>query len=60
MKLNRKEYDLIYDSFQYMYFKMTKDQKKLAEQILDLAFYPDLARHDDTHKASHELLQEVL
>ena len=59
MKLNRQEYDLIYDAFQYMYFKMTKDQKKLAEQILDLAFYPDLAQHDDTDKASHELLQEV-
>ena len=39
MKLNRKEYDLIYDAFQYMYFKMDKDQRVLAEQILDLAFY---------------------
>ena len=58
MKLNRQEYDLIYDAFQYMYFKMTKDQKKLAEQILDLAFYPDLARHDDTDKASHELKKD--
>ena len=42
----------------YMYFKMDKDQRILAEQILDLAFYPDLAQHDDTDKASHELLQE--
>ena len=30
MKLNRQEYDLIYDAFQYMYFKMTKEQKILA------------------------------
>ena len=50
MKFNRKEYDLIYDAFQYMYFKMTKEQKILAEQILDLAFYaPD--------KGSHEMLE---
>ena len=40
MKFNRKEYDLIYDAFQYMEFKMSKDQKRLAEQILDSAFYP--------------------
>ena len=51
MKFNRKEYDLIYDAFQYMYFKMDKEQRILAEQILDLAFYPDLAQHDDTDKA---------
>ena len=52
MKLNRKEYDLIYDAFQYMYFKMDKEQKILAEQILDLAFYaPD--------KGSHEMLEDL-
>ena len=50
MKLSRKEYDLVYDAFQYMYFKMTKDQKVLAEQILDLAFY-------DSEKGSHEMLE---
>ena len=50
MKLSRKEYDLVYDAFQYMYFKMTKDQKVLAEQILDLAFY-------DPEKGSHEMLE---
>ena len=42
MKFNRKEYDLIYDAFQYMEFKMTKDQKRLAEHILDSAFYPEV------------------
>ena len=42
MKFNRKEYDLIYDAFQYMEFKMNKDQKILAEQILDSAFYPEV------------------
>ena len=51
MKLNRKEYDLIYDAFQYMYFKMDKDQRVLAEQILDLAFY------DAPEKSSHEMLE---
>ena len=58
MKLNRKEYDLIYDAFQYMEFKMRDDQKKLAEHILNSAFYPDLAQHDDTDKASHELKKD--
>ena len=42
MKFNRKEYDLIYDAFQYMDFKMTKDQRRLAEHILDSAFYPEV------------------
>ena len=51
MKLNRKEYDLVYDAFQYMYFKMDKDQRVLAEQILDLAFY------DAPEKGSHEMLE---
>ena len=51
MKLNRKEYDLIYDAFQYMYFKMDKDLRVLAEQILDLAFY------DAPEKGSHEMLE---
>ena len=42
MKFNRKEYDLIYDAFQYMDFKMTKEQRQIAEHILDSAFYPEV------------------
>ena len=38
MTFNRKEYDLMYDAFQYMEFKMTKEQKDLAQQILDSAY----------------------
>jgi len=53
MKFNRKEYDLIYDAFQYMYFKMDKDQRVLAEQILDLAFY------DASAPGSHEMLESL-
>ena len=41
MKLQREEYDLIYDSFKYMEFKMSSEQKKMAEQILEWAFYAD-------------------
>ena len=52
MKFNRKEYDLIYDAFQYMEFKMSKDQKILAEQILDSAFY----RETETEKDHDHLL----
>ena len=47
MKFNRKEYDLIYDAFQYMDFKMTKEQKKLAEQILDSSFYHETETDHD-------------
>ena len=43
MKLNRKEYDLVYDAFQYMQFKMTKEQRALSEQILDRAFTREVA-----------------
>lgn len=52
MKFNRKEYDLMYDAFQYMEFKMTKEQKILAEQILDSAFY----RENETEKDHDHLL----
>jgi len=38
MKFNRKEYDLMYDAFQYMYFKMDKEQRQIAEHILDSAY----------------------
>ena len=51
MKLNRKEYELMYDAFQYMEFKMSREQKETAEQILDLAFY------DAPEKGSHEMLE---
>ena len=47
MTFNRKEYDLIYDAFQYMDFKMTKEQKKLAEQILDSSFYRETETDHD-------------
>ena len=38
MKLNRKEYELMDDAFQYIEFKMSREQKETAEQILDRAF----------------------
>ena len=51
MKFNRKEYDLMYDAFQYMEFKMTKEQKNLAQQILDLAYLSNFS--------DESILQEV-
>ena len=50
MKLNRKEYDLIYDSFKYMEFKMSSEQKKMAEQILEWAFYADNEPTESIHQ----------
>ena len=37
-KLDRQSYDLIKDAFQYYEFKMTTDQRDLAETILEIAF----------------------
>ena len=51
MTFNRKEYDLMYDAFQYMEFKMTKEQKNLAQQILDLAYLSNFS--------DESILQEV-
>ena len=37
-KLDRQSYDLIKDAFDYYEFKMTTDQRDLAETILHIAF----------------------
>tara|TARA_B100000212_G_scaffold309776_1_gene260384 strand:+ start:703 stop:981 length:279 start_codon:yes stop_codon:yes gene_type:complete len=50
MKLQREEYDLIYDSFKYMEFKMSSEQKKMAEQILEWAFYADNEPTESIHQ----------
>ena len=50
MKLNRKEYELMYDAFQSMEFKMSSEQKKMAEQILEWAFYADNEPTESIHQ----------
>lgn len=42
--MSRKEFQLMYDAFKYMEFKMTKEEKELAEEILNRGFYNTGAR----------------
>ena len=58
MKLNRKEYELMYDAFQYMEFKMNREQKEMAEQILDRAF--DQTVQTETGKITQEMVDASL
>ena len=39
--MNRKEYELVYDALKNYHVYMDKDQRLLAEQILDDLFYPE-------------------
>jgi hypothetical protein len=36
--MNRKEYELIYDSLKYYHVLMDKEQRQLSEQILENLF----------------------
>ena len=48
--MTRKEYELVYDALKNYHVYMDKDQRLLAEQILDDLFYPEfdkLASEDD-------------
>ena len=58
MKLNRKEYELMYDAFQYMEFKMSKEQKEMAEQILDRAY--DQTDQTETSKITQAMVDASL
>ena len=58
MKFNRKEYELMYDAFQYMEFKMNREQKEMAEQILDRAF--DQTVQTETGKITQEMVDASL
>ena len=58
MKFNRKEYELMYDAFQYMEFKMSREQKEMAEQILDRAF--DQTVQTETSKITQEMVDASL
>ena len=55
MKLNRKEYELMYDAFQYMEFKMNREQREMAEQILDRAY-----DQTETSKITQEMVDASL
>tara|TARA_Y100001937_G_scaffold44621_1_gene62746 strand:- start:763 stop:978 length:216 start_codon:yes stop_codon:yes gene_type:complete len=58
MKFNRKEYELMYDAFQYMEFKMSREQKEMAERILDRAF--DQTIQTEESKITQEMVDASL
>ena len=63
MTLNRKEYELVYDALKNYHVYMDKDQRIMAEQILDDLYYPrevkDRKVTDKTGQDFREELDEI-
>ena len=60
MTLNRKEYELVYDALKNYHVYMDRDQKIMAEQILDDLYYPrEVKDRIDTDKTGQEFREEL-
>ena len=60
MIMNRKEYELVYDALKNYHVYMDKDQRLLAEQILDDLYYPrSVEDRLDTDKTGQEFREEL-
>ena len=60
MTLNRKEYELVYDALKNYHVYMDRDQKIMAEQILDDLYYPrEVKDRLDTDKTGQEFREEL-
>ena len=58
--MNRKEYELVYDALKNYHVYMDKDQRLLAEQILDDLYYPrEVKDRKDTDKTGQEFREEL-
>ena len=58
--MNRKEYELVYDALRNYHVYMDKDQRLLAEQILDNLYYPrEVKDRLDTDKTGQEFREEL-
>ena len=58
--MNRKEYELVYDALKNYHVYMDKDQRLLAEQILDDLYYPRSVQDRlDTDKTGQEFREEL-
>ena len=61
--MNRKEYELVYDALKNYHVYMDKDQRIMAEQILDDLYYPrevkDRKVTDKTGQDFREELDEI-
>ena len=58
--LNRKEYSLVYDALKNYHVYMDKDQRLLAEQILDFLYYPrQIEDRKENDKTGQEFREEL-
>ena len=58
--MNRKEYELVYDALKNYHVYMDRDQKIMAEQILDDLYYPrEVKDRLDTDKTGQEFREEL-
>ena len=58
--MTRKEYELVYDALRNYHVYMDKDQRLLAEQILDDLYYPRAVEDRlDTDKTGQEFREEL-
>ena len=58
--MTRKEYQLVYDALKNYHVYMDKDQRLLAEQILDDLYYPrEVEDRLDTDKTGQEFREEL-
>ena len=58
--MNRKEYELVYAALKNYHVYMDKDQRLLAEQILDDLYYPrSVEDRLDTDKTGQEFREEL-
>ena len=58
--MNRKEYELVYDALKNYHVYMDKDQRIMAEQILDDLYYPrSVEDRLDTDKTGQEFREEL-
>ena len=58
--MNRKEYELVYDALKNYHVYMDRDQKIMAEQILDDLYYPRVVKDRKvTDKTGQEFREEL-
>ena len=58
--MNRKEYELVYTALKNYHLYMDRDQKIMAEQILDDLYYPrEVKDRLDTDKTGQEFREEL-
>ena len=58
--MNRKEYELVYDALKNYHLYMDRDQRIMAEQILDDLYYPrEVKDRLDTDKTGQEFREEL-